>query len=254
MLRRLLFASAITGTLALANGGNATQILLIDSFDTALTGNVFVPGPCPGGFCPTGQVTASSSMTPVYDLSTGAGILDGDRELVLTHTGGPNSLNAEINGGAYSHNNGANTSGSSLLRWDGPNNDVETLEFDLNGGIGYNLSAGSLFFHLFVNSIDLPDDGLVQLTLYSGATGIASSRSVSPLSVGDHFFDVFGFLAVGDVGFALTNITAIELLIEGGGDLDVSLDIVEVVPEPIAIGLFGLGLLGLGATRRRILG
>lgn len=249
MLKNLLLASAtVAGALGMFGSAQAAVIYVIDDFTIGLNNGACV-APC--------EIVANSLTTDVdpiapgtqtFDRSTdgsGLHIIGGDREVTLTWNSGAGSASASVTPeGVYQHSNDNNVDGDSLLRWDGNNaNDDDGLNFD--GGLNLDLSAGNLYVHLQVLTADL-GGGSASLTLYSA--GGSATQSVG-LAVGDWYIPLTLF----DVGsLDLMNITAIELFIDGLGSLDASIDIVEVVPEPMTLGLFGLGLLGAGLARRRI--
>lgn len=236
MLKKLLLTGAAASGLLFAGAAQAAPILTVDTFDDALTGGTL----------------SVAAFTTVMDLSTGSGILDGDRELIISHTGplatSPDIF-AQVTGGMFTHNNGATATGTSLLRWDGSGNAVATLDFDLNGGAGYDLSAGNLAVHIIVVDADLTGSSIT-LTMYNDGANYGSAVVVLPNGPSDHLLALTSLTATGS--FSLANITAIELFANGGPSFDVAIDIIEVVPEPLTIGLFGLGLVGAGALRRRI--
>jgi hypothetical protein len=226
MLKKLLISGAAASGLLVASAASAAPVLLIDDFSTSLTGNI-VPG-----------LVMVQNGAVAFDRSTGLGIVDGDRELVLTHgdAGSASPVQAQVTGGNYTHLNGT-SSGSSLLRWDGAGGgDTDGLDFGLNGGAGYDQGGG------------------VELRLYTDDTNYSIANVLLDAGPSEHYLSVALFDGgAGEVGsIDLSTITAIELFITGGAGLDISLDLVEVVPEPLTIGLFGLSLLGIGAARRRM--
>ena len=237
MSKKLLLSGAAASALLFASAAQAAPIIVIDNFSTPLTGGVIA-------------VTAGNTVS---DLSTGLGIIDGDRELIVSNTGAAGidpTIFAEIIGGKFTHNNGSGSTGTSLLRWDGAGNGVNDLDFGLNAGAGYDLSGGGLALHISVTDADL-DGSTVQLRMYNDADSFAVATVNLPDGASEHFFLLSDIESLGVGGFSLAGITAIELFANGGPSFDVAIDIIEVVPEPLTIGLFGLGLLGIGAARRR---
>lgn len=205
-----------------------------------------------------------------------ASIFGGQRDIFVVKTGGAESSNqgvtAIVENGVYAFSTDANHNGTGILRWDGSNasfgqaaaSDAATNlaaaigSIDKNGVADTDLGASSAFV-LNVLSADAgftfvlqaySNDGtkMSQLELVSdGIPGIF----VIPFSA---FSQLPGSQCEGGVlsGCAdFTKISALQAIVNttGQADLDLSLDIVEV-PEPGILALAGLGLLGVGVSRR----
>lgn len=225
-----------------------------------------------------------------YSSVTGAAtdILGGVREIYVENLGGaPGEVSAVVNGspfGFYSYSSDSLVAGTSTIRWDGVASGTNvggsqgafsTRDYGLNA----NLSQLSAFELVVLNAdvgfsfaISMFQKDDVTNTVYSSTVKLTSSGGVGtryiPLMA---FFAASGFyddpynpmvndgmVQVINNGFnfmtateQLADINALEAVVVGNTNFDLSITNAAVVPEPASVGLTGLALLGLFGTRRR---
>lgn len=272
MLKKLLAAGAALTALAVVGSAQAAPIYTIDTFDDYWRDVVN------GGTTPIVGLNqfgaGTNSLTAVADSGSQDGfIIGGVRELYLevTSTGTNSSVQAIITGGPnsafqHSHSGGIGTSGRSLLTWDGVDDGTVATKTgadgvaDLDFGLNLDLSGVGIAFVIEFLAADLnTDDAASSLSLWLYNSADAYAEYVVDLAGLDDQFSPFSLPILlsnptnvfGD--FSLTGVTAIQLDIQGGAQgVQVLIDTAVVTPEPLTVGLFGLGLLGLGAMRRRV--
>jgi len=212
------------------------QAFLIDDFNTLQTVAQTGVGSNGAGIATPGAVGGARYTQAT--VTAGAGALDLGSDFPIN--------------GAFSHSQASGVTGNSLLQWDGDSN--STLGFGL-GGVDLTDAGASTGIVIRLLQTDFPVN--ITINVFENASDYSSTTVVVPflaMNV-DFFIDFASFIPTG-AGADFTSVEAINLTINdatGFANADVAIDFIEStsIPEAGILAIFGLGLIGVAAARRR---
>ena len=223
-----------------------TGLLVTSAFAVALLGAA--PAVYAGQITIDDFTTAQALTAPIGTVSSsaaGGGILGGERDAILSIVTDTNPFNdAEVNigFGIVSHSNPSNVNSTLELQYDG----VDGSSALDTGGLG-NLDLGGFTgIAIDILSLDLPVD--IEITVYTDGVGASTAMlNLAGGIAGQTFVVPFAaFVGAGDFG----DVGAITFDFSGTTSFDLTLDLIQAVPEPAPLALMGAGLLALGLMRK----
>ncbi|MFN0167752.1 MAG: hypothetical protein ACKV22_15100 [Bryobacteraceae bacterium] len=233
--------------LLIASVVSPAAVIIVDDFNVPVGGQAV----CAGAGC---AATPSSSSLALPAVN----VIGGERDIAATRLAGGGRVDGNAN--AFDLGNlvfgSVSATGQLTTQYDGSDADPLTLGFGLNGGAGVN--ATGMVGWEFLISEDVDTGGTLQFTLYTDATNFISFTDLVPALTlaGSRLIPLSSFTQTGT--FDLSAVRAIQVVITGNANLDLSINYFQLtdslVPEPLTGILVGSALLGLafwGKSRRQ---
>ena len=257
-----IFAKSLLAAAAAALSIGAQAAVLIDDFSDPLVGAQLA----------TDKLFSAAGNGAGASASLLGSMIGGARDIFVIEVAGGapgrsdvgvEGVTAFVAGGVYSFSTDAGQYGVGIIRWDGAANTTfgqvaaNTDAANLTAAIGSintagfaatDLASASLGFTIEVLSADAGFPFTLQAF---SASGMSEVTLVSPGGPGFYFIPFAGFS--GSANFSA--ITALQAIINFPGspivDVDLRIDLASTaVPEPGALALAGLALVGAGMARR----
>ncbi|GAL03168.1 hypothetical protein JCM19237_6061 [Photobacterium aphoticum] len=206
--------------------------------------------PIAGGNSAQDLTTGDGGVGDTFDSLT---VLGGERDLfveLLDEGFDPASgVRMAVAGSTLTYETGSGGIGQGKLQYDGDDNDADNLDTAGLGSVDL-LQSGNAFL-LDVLEADLGFSFSIGVWSNGGANSFVKEFNGSGTLV--PITRSFAFSEFTGVDF--TSVSAIEVIINTKGlagktSIDFTIDAIKV-PEPATMAMFGLGLMGLGYTRRR---
>jgi hypothetical protein len=178
---------------------------------------------------------AAVALTVSFSAATAAPIVGSISFEATTVTGGPLVAGAVINLSGVSY------------RLPG-SNDFVALAGGAISDFSVTLTAGTA---VAFTGLGGDFSGLVTSVIFSGGSAFANVTSTDGTYTPDPLFAPFAGLTANPETTVRLTFTTIGVGLGGSGAMEAARITLDVVPEPLSLGLFGLGLAGLGVAMRR---
>jgi len=194
--RRGALAAGLVLLVLVGFAGAADAQTLVDDFSTAQGPNEDPPG-------------------VISSTADGAGILGGERDVLVTRNSGAGTVSGEATGGDFLFDAPAATAGEALLVWDGNDDDPEM--FDPVGLPSVNLTTtGQSGFRLDFDDVDAGVELIVRVYT-DGANHSVAGRLVTTGGAASIFIPFSEFRSSAGAGADFTDVGAISLTFRGAG-------------------------------------
>lgn len=174
---------------------------------------------------------ANAGMTTDSSTVLAAEAVGGERDMLVTYTGGPNPF-SDVSAFVFdviSHAQDPDVFGSTLVQWDGADGSL-TLDATGLGGIDMTQAGDHNAVALTIVSADL--NAVLTFTVYTDGSNYSTFTEVLPSGATNQLL-VLPFDAFTDTGTGadFTNVGAVEMLIDGtaSSSLDVQIDVLETI-------------------------
>jgi hypothetical protein len=194
-------------------------------------------------------VVAGSANPRVEAVRSGAGILGGERDVMLDWISGPQFASGIINGDGHLYmNTDAETVGRLYLQYDGFDGELENDLVQTPGtGLNANLTGFTDFVFRFRAVNGTFGSDIATTILVTSSTGTVSHTVFTGSGLNQVTTASFGSFS----GVDWSNVQRLDFIFNGNMSSDWTLDSIEVVPEPATMAVLGLGAAALMRRRRR---
>jgi hypothetical protein len=149
---------------------------------------------------------------------------------------------------SFTNNSASGNTG--LLMFDGG----DEINVSYAGGVfpdlNLDLTASGTFFELVGVTI-FNNSASVDVTVTLTTSGGNESEAMLTLVNGSNLISFASFSTTMGAGVNFADVDEMDFQFDSTADFDLSVDTIQVIPEPATAGLLGLGMLGLGVAGRR---